>query len=73
MNTFINTMRQFDRAFTFAKHYQISLKNIEKQKSYSSFKFEQGSILQALQTDTFRGNRKKFSNDPKFECYDLDI
>ena len=58
MNTFINTMRQLDQASNFAQAYQISLKNIEKQKSYSSFKFEQGSILQALQTDTFRGNRK---------------
>ena len=73
MNIYINAMRQLDRALIFAQSYQISLKNIEKQKSYSSFKFEQGSILQALQTDTFRGNRKKFSNDPKFECYDLDI
>ena len=68
MNTFINTMRQFDRAFIFAKPYQISLKNIEKQKSYSSLKFEQGSIQQALQTDTFRGNRTKLSNNSKFEC-----
>ena len=68
MNIFINTTRQLDRVFIFAQPYQISLKNIEKQKSYSSLKFEQGSIQQALQTDTFRGNRTKLSNNPKFEC-----
>ena len=68
MNIFINAMRQLDRALIFAQSYQISLKNIEKQKSYSSLKFEQGSIQQALQTDTFRGNRTKLSNNPKFEC-----
>ena len=68
MNIFINTMRQLDRALFFAQHFQISYKNIEKQKSYTSFKFEQGSIQQALQTDTFRGNRTKLSNNPKFEC-----
>ena len=68
MNIYINAMRQLDRALIFAQSYQISLKNIEKQKSYSSLKFEQGSIQQALQTDTFRGNRTKLSNNPKFEC-----
>ena len=68
MNIFINAIRQLDRALIFAQSYQISLKNIEKQKSYSSLKFEQGSIQQALQTDTFRGNRTKLSNNPKFEC-----
>ena len=68
MNIFINAMRQLDRAFIFAQSYQISLKNIEKQKSYSSLKFEQGFFQQALQTDTFRGNRTKLSNNPKFEC-----
>ena len=68
MNIFINAMRQLDRALIFAQSYQVSLKNIEKQKSYSSLKFEQGSIQQALQTDTFRGNRTKLSNNPKFEC-----
>ena len=68
MNIFNNAMRQLDRALIFAQSYQISLKNIEKQKSYSSLKFEQGSIQQALQTDTFRGNRTKLSNNPKFEC-----
>ena len=68
MNIFINAMQQLDCALIFAQSYQISLKNIEKQKSYSSLKFEQGSIQQALQTDTFRGNRTKLSNNPKFEC-----
>ena len=68
MNIVINAMRQLDRALIFAQSYQVSLKNIEKQKSYSSLKFEQGSIQQALQTDTFRGNRTKLSNNPKFEC-----
>ena len=68
MDIFINTMRQLGRASNFVQPYQISLKNIEKQKSYSSLKFEQGSIQQALQTDTFRGNRTKLSNNPKFEC-----
>ena len=68
MNIYINAMRQLDRALIFAQSYQISLKNIEKQKSYSSLKFEQGSTQQALQTDTFRGNRTKLSNNPKFEC-----
>ena len=68
MNIYINAMRQLDRALIFAQSYQVSLKNIEKQKSYSSLKFEQGSIQQALQTDTFRGNRTKLSNNPKFEC-----
>ena len=61
-------MQQLDRALIFAQSYQVSLKNIEKQKSYSSLKFEQGSTQQALQTDTFRGNRTKLSNNPKFEC-----
>ena len=68
MNIYINAMRQLDRALIFAQSYQVSLKNIEKQKSYSSLKFEQGSIQQTLQTDTFRGNRTKLSNNPKFEC-----
>ena len=68
MNIYINAMRQLDRALIFAQSYQVSLKNIEKQKSYSSLKFEQGSIQQALQTDTFRGNRTILSNNPKFEC-----
>ena len=68
MNIFITAMRQLYRALIFAQPYQMPLKNIEKQKSYSSLKFEQGFIQQALQTDTFRGNRTKLSNNPKFEC-----
>ena len=68
MNIYINAMRQLDRALIFAQSYQVSLKNIEKQKSYSSLKFEQGSIQQTLQTDTFRRNRTKLSNNSKFEC-----